>query len=54
MGAPHIVLVKATGDVLHGALFTAWRLRVEMNQRSRTRPAKAAGSTTKAAGKMKV
>ena len=53
MGATHIVLAKAVEDVLQGALLTAWRLRVEMNQRSRTRPAKAAGSPTKGAGKTK-
>ena len=40
MGATHIVLAKANKDVVHGALTTAWRLRVEMNQRSRSRPAK--------------
>ena len=34
-GATHIVLAKASEDVLHGALKTAWRLRVEANARSR-------------------
>lgn len=37
MGMTHIVLARATDDVLHGALHTAWRLRVEANQRTRTR-----------------
>src|SRR5215813_10120340 len=31
MGATHIVLAKASEDVLRGALQTAWRLRVEAN-----------------------
>lgn len=34
-GATHIVLAKASEDVLRGALQTAWRLRVEANARSR-------------------
>ncbi len=32
MGMTHIVLAKASEDVLSGALRTAWRLRVEANQ----------------------
>ena len=38
MGATHVVLAKASEDVLQGALHTAWRRRVEMNARARTRP----------------
>ncbi len=37
MGMTHIVLAKANEDLLHGALRTAWRLRVEANARSRKR-----------------
>jgi hypothetical protein len=32
MGATHILLDKASGDVLAGALRTAWMLRVEKNK----------------------
>jgi len=35
MGMTHIVLAKASEDVLSGALETAWRLRVETNTRTR-------------------
>ena len=35
MGMTHIVLAKASEDVLRGALETAWRLRVEANARTR-------------------
>jgi len=31
MGVTHIRLGKASEDVLHGALHTAWKLRVEKN-----------------------
>ena len=31
MGMTHIILAKASEDVLRGALQTAWRLRVEKN-----------------------
>jgi len=31
MGVTHIRLAKASEDVLHGALQTAWKLRVEKN-----------------------
>ena len=43
-GATHVVLAKASEDVLLGALRTAWKLRVEKNEKSKTRrsPAKAA------------
>lgn len=33
-GATHIVLGRASEDVLEGALRTAWRLRVEKNAKS--------------------
>src|SRR5215831_3985495 len=33
MGATHIVLAKASEDVLRGALQTAWRIRVAANAR---------------------
>jgi hypothetical protein len=41
MGMTHIVLAKASEDVLRGALETAWRLRVETNARTEKRPRKA-------------
>ena len=34
MGATHIVLAKATEDILTGALRTAWKLRVEKNHKT--------------------
>ena len=34
MGATHVVLAKASEDVLLGALRTAWKLRVEKNQKT--------------------
>jgi YjbR len=34
-GATHIVLAKASQEVLHGALQTAWRLRVQKNARTK-------------------
>jgi hypothetical protein len=37
MGMTHIVLAKASEDVLRGALETAWRLRVEANGRTKKR-----------------
>jgi len=42
-GATHVRLAEATEDVLHGALHTAWKLRVEKNARSGKR-ANASGS----------
>ena len=33
-GATHVVLAKVSEDVLLGALRTAWKLRVETNQKS--------------------
>ena len=47
MGATHVVLAKASEDVVRGALHTAWRLRVEANARARTRrssPRRAGGT----------
>lgn len=41
MGATHVVLAKASEDLLRGALHTAWRLRVEANSRSKGRKAPA-------------
>jgi hypothetical protein len=38
LGATHVVLANAHEDVVRGALETAWRLRMEMNQRTK-RPA---------------
>ena len=38
MGATHIVLAKASEDLLRGALQTAWRLRLEANARAKKRP----------------
>ena len=40
MGATHIVLASANEDLLHGALKTAWRLRMEANARAKTRTRK--------------
>lgn len=34
-GATHVVLAKASEDVLLGALRTAWNLRVDKNQKTR-------------------
>ena len=39
MGATHIVLAKATKDVLEGALRASWKLRMEQNARVSKRPA---------------
>ncbi|MEZ5284915.1 MAG: MmcQ/YjbR family DNA-binding protein [Vicinamibacterales bacterium] len=41
-GATHIVLARATEDLLRGALQTAWRLRVAAN--GRTKSGRAPGS----------
>jgi hypothetical protein len=45
MGATHIRLAAASEDVLKGALHTAFKLRVEKNQKAgkKSRPAKRAG-----------
>jgi YjbR len=37
MGMTHIVLARASEDVLRGALQTAWRLRVKANARTKKR-----------------
>src|SRR5215468_8733762 len=37
MGMTHIRLVEASEDVLHGALRTAWKLRVDRNAKSGTK-----------------
>ncbi len=47
MGMTHIVLARANEDLLRGALQTAWRLRVEANDRSKKRRT---GSTGARAG----
>ncbi len=39
MGMTHIRLAEATEDVMTGALHTAWKLRVDMNTRTKKRPA---------------
>ena len=36
-GATHVVLAKANEDLLLGALRVAWKLRVEKNEKTRTR-----------------
>ena len=36
-GATHVVLAKASEDVLLGALRTAWKLRVEKNEKTKPR-----------------
>jgi hypothetical protein len=41
MGITHIRLAKANRDVLTGALQTAWKLRVEKNAATRSRPRRA-------------
>ena len=42
MGATHIRLAPADEDALHGALMTAWKLRVEKNVRGKARTSKPA------------
>ncbi len=39
MGMTHIRLAQATEDILHGALHTAWKLRMQKNQ-SRSKSSK--------------
>ena len=36
-GATHVVLAAANEDLLRGALLTAWKLRIEKNQKTRPR-----------------
>jgi hypothetical protein len=43
-GATHILLAKATEDLLEGALRTAWKLRLEKNAKPGQRKRTAAGS----------
>ena len=43
MGMTHIVLARASEDVLRGALQTAWRLRVKANLRTKKRRAQKGG-----------
>jgi hypothetical protein len=50
MGATHIVLARASEDVLAGALRTAWKLRKEKNQKAGSR-GKTAPAGVKAAAK---
>ena len=40
MGATHLKLAAATEDLLTGALRTAWKLRLELNQKAKRKPAK--------------
>lgn len=47
-GATHVVLANASEDLLLGALRTAWKLRVEKNQKSRP---KKSGVSRKASAK---
>lgn len=42
MGATHVRLAAATEDLLRGALHTAWKLRVEKNQKTRRAKARPA------------
>ncbi|MGO9937620.1 MAG: MmcQ/YjbR family DNA-binding protein [Terracidiphilus sp.] len=37
-GATHVRLAEANEDLLSGALRTAWQLRIEKNQKSRSKP----------------
>jgi hypothetical protein len=39
MGMTHIVLASASEEVLRGALYTAWQLRVSKNLKGSKRPA---------------
>jgi hypothetical protein len=40
MGATHIVLAKASEDVLAGALRSAWKIRIETNSRTKAKKKK--------------
>lgn len=51
MGMTHICLAQATEDVLHGALHTAWKLRVDKSSKSGSKkvtPAKRVSAARKA------
>ena len=50
MGATHIVLAAANGDVLEGALRAAWQMRVEKNSESAKKSGSAAKRRAKANG----
>ncbi len=39
-GATHIRLAAASEDTIEGALRTAWKLRIEKNQHTKSKPAK--------------
>ena len=47
MGATHIRLAAANEDVLAGALHTAWKLRVEKNEKPKTKRASPAKTKDK-------
>jgi hypothetical protein len=49
-GATHVVLAKANEDLLLGALRTAWKLRVEKNEKTRHRPTASSRITRKQSG----
>lgn len=42
-GATHVRLAAANEDLLIGALRTAWKLRMDNNQKTRKRPARVSG-----------
>lgn len=46
-GATHVVLAKASVDLLLGALRTAWKLRVDKNQNTRSRLARPSAKPAK-------
>jgi hypothetical protein len=48
MGMTHIVLARASEDLLRGALHTAWRLRIEANARTKVRRPRAASPSPSA------
>jgi hypothetical protein len=47
MGITHIRLAKGTEEVLAGALRTAWKLRVEKNERAKRKKRRRADSRKK-------
>jgi hypothetical protein len=47
MGATHIRLALANEDTLHGALLTAWKLRVEKNKKAGSKSKKPAKKSEK-------
>jgi hypothetical protein len=49
-GATHVVLAKATEDVLLGALRTAWKLRLEKNEKSKPKRSTAKAGTKRVVG----